>query len=285
MKIIVTGGAGFIGSNLVDRLVAEHDVLVLDNLSTGKRRYVNRGAMFKRVDLSDWKSTVMYFQTFKPDYVFHLAALPRVQRSVEYPLLTHNSNVNSTVNVLEMSRLTKVKRVIFASSSSIYGDFRPPHREDMPPKPLSPYALHKLIGEQYCKIYSETFKLDTVSLRFFNVYGDRQPEDSLVMGIFEKQSECGGVCTIYGTGEQTRDFTHVDDIVEGLVRSMEYSGKFNGEVINLGTGRETSINDLAKKVGCKYINYVKPRRYDGGHKAAHLEKAHRILNWYPSRYL
>ena len=192
MKCIVTGGAGFIGSNLVDRLIDDgHEVMVIDDLSTGKKENINKLAKLYHKDLTEMRRESDFSIFEGVDIVFHIACLSRVQPSIENPHLYHDKNVNGIVNVLEGCRKYGISRLVFSSSSSVYGDAEEvPTSENCKLNPISPYALHKLIGEQYCKLYSELYGIDTVSLRYFNVYGDRQPTEGaycLVMGIFAGQ--------------------------------------------------------------------------------------------------
>jgi len=275
MKIIVTGGAGFIGSHLVDKLIElEHEVIVLDNLSSGKEENINPKATFVKCDITD---DVKF--TSPVDYVFHLAAIPRVPFSVENPELTHDVNVSGTLNVLECSRAAKVTKVIFASSSSVYGDQKLPLKESMRRKPKSPYALHKSIGEQYMSLYDELYGLPTVSLRFFNVYGTRCDPDSeysLVIGKFIKAKKEGKPMVIYGDGEQTRDFTHVSDVVNGLLLAMEKP--VHNDIINLCNGNNVSINKIAELIGGEK-EYAPARKGDVLHTLGDNQKAKKLLDW------
>jgi UDP-glucose 4-epimerase len=274
-KIVVTGGAGFIGSHLVDKLIElGHEVIVIDDLSSGKEENINPKAKFVKCDItSDWNFTD------RPDYVFHLAAIPRVPFSVLNPAYTHSVNVDGTLNILECSRAAKVSKVIFASSSSVYGDQKLPLKETMRRKPKSPYALHKSIGEQYMSLYDELYGLPTVSLRFFNVYGKRCDPDSeysLVIGKFVKAKKEGKHMLIYGDGEQTRDFTHVSDVVKGLIDAMEKP--VHNEVINLCNGNNISINKIADLIGGEK-EYAPARRGDVLHTLGDNRKAKKLLDW------
>ena len=276
-KIVVTGGAGFIGSHLVDRLIElGHEVLVIDDLSSGKEENINPKAKFVKCDItSDWNFSD------RPDYVFHLAAIPRVPFSVTNPAITHYVNVDGTLNVLECCRAAKVEKVIFASSSSVYGDQKLPLRENMKMKPVSPYALHKSIGEQYMKLYDELYDLKTLSLRFFNVYGPRcdpNSEYSLVIGKFIKARNEGKPLTIFGDGEQTRDFTYVSDVVDGLIAGME--NKVHNEVINLCNGSDVSINRIADMIGGEK-QYLPARKGDILRTLGDNKKAKKLLYWNP----
>jgi len=228
MRCLVTGGAGFIGSNLVDRLIDDgHEVIVFDNLSTGQQKNINPKAKFFLVDIAHqpyFETNTMKDIMSGVDVVFHMACLARVQPSIENPIEYHSANVNGTLNMLEVCRKYGVKRFVFSSSSSVYGDVEEkdlPTSENSELNPMSPYALHKLVGEQYCKLYSELYGLETVSLRYFNVYGERQPIEgayTLVMGVFAQQRLNGEKMTIRGDGEQRRDFTYVGDVVDANIR-------------------------------------------------------------------
>ena len=291
MKCIVTGGAGFIGSHLVDRLITDgHEVHIVDNLSTGKMENVNPKAQFHNFDLANHKVNKILFgweDLWKgTDVVFHMACLARVQPSIENPIEYHSANVNGTLNMLEVCRKYGVKRFVFSSSSSVYGDVEEkdlPTSENSKLNPMSPYALHKLVGEQYCKLYSELYQLETVSLRYFNVYGDRQPTSGaycLVMGVFAQQRLNGEPMTIRGDGEQRRDFTHVDDVVDANVRCMDYPLEMNGDVFNIGNGDNKSVNDIADLIGGDRVNVepvVEPRE-----TLADNSKVKKVLQWKPS---
>jgi len=265
-KCIVTGGAGFIGSHIVDRLIKDgHEVHIIDDLSTGKKENINPKAHFHQRDLSVWN----YLDLFEGvDLVFHLACLARVQPSIEEPHLYHDKNVNGLVNVLEACRIHKVKRLVFSSSSSVYGDVE---EKDLPTSefaelnPMSPYAIHKFVGEEYCKLYSKLYGIETVSLRYFNVYGDRQPTEGaycLVMGVFAQQRLNGKPMTIRGDGEQRRDFTYVGDVVEANMQVGFDEGPLRGAVLNVGNGDNRSVNQIADLIGGDRVNVdpvVEPR--------------------------
>ncbi len=281
-KIIVTGGAGFIGSHIVDALVAEgHEVHVVDNLSAGKKEYVNQKATLHEVDIRDRDKLIEIFNGAK--YVFHEAALPRVQFSIENPVETNDVNVNGLLSVLEACRVNKVKRVIFAASSSAYGDnANLPLKESFPANPLSPYGAQKYIGEVYLKVWSEVYKLETVSLRYFNVYGPRlNPEGAypLVIGVFLKSAKEKKPLTITGDGTQTRDFTHVRDVVRANLLAMKSEKVGRGEVINIGGGHRNSINDIARLVGGE-VEYVSPR-LEPHDTEADISRALDLLGWKP----
>ena len=253
-KAIVTGGAGFIGSHLVDKLIEQGvEVTILDNLSTGKKQNINPKAEF--IDCDIFKDTYgdLIFLLNGADTVFHLAAKTTVQESIEKPSLYNNINVVGTLNLLEAAAAMKVKRFIFSSSSSVYGNAKVHTSEDHPLNPISPYALNKLIGEQYCKLYSEIYNIDTVCLRYFNVYGDRMNNEGykLVFPIFKEQILDNKPLTINNDGEQRRDFIHVDDIVRANILVAKHKNNFNGDIYNVGNGKSYSINEIADMFGGK----------------------------------
>ena len=290
MKCIVTGGAGFIGSHLVDRLITDgHEVHILDDLSTGKMENVNPKAQFHNFDLANHKVNKILFgweDLWKgTDVVFHMACLARVQPSIENPMLYHDKNVNGLVNVLEMCREHNIKRLVFSSSSSVYGDVEEkdlPTSENKKLNPMSPYALHKFVGEEYCRLYSKIYNVETVSLRYFNVYGDRQPTSGaycLVMGVFAQQKLNGEPMTIRGDGEQRRDFTYVGDVVDANIKCMDYPLEMNGDVFNIGNGDNRSVNQIADLIGGDRTNVepvIEPKE-----TLADNNKAKRVLQWNP----
>lgn len=282
-KCIVTGGAGFIGSNLVDELINRGDeVVIIDNLSTGKEDNINQKARFHKEDIRNLENLIEIFKD--ADYVFHLAALARVQPSIENPILYHDVNVNGTLNVLEAARQVGAKKVVFSASSSAYGGQEEmPLREDMPVDPMSPYALHKYIGERYLKLYNQLYGLSTVSLRYFNIYGNRQPLEGaycLVMGIFANQRLKGESMTITGDGENRRDFTSVVDAVRANIMAAESENVGKGEVINIGRGKNYSVNELAEMIGGPTKN-IEPR-IEPKETLADNSLAKKLLNWEPT---
>ena len=287
MKILVTGGAGFIGSNLVDKLIEKgHDVVVIDNLSTGKKENLNPKCTFLQLDLATVYPEILDEAMKNVNYVFHLAAKARVQPSIAEPVLFNEHNVTATLKLLDSARKARtVKRVIFSSSSSVYGNSTVlPLEENLSTNPISPYALQKLIGEQYCQLYSRVYGLDSVCLRYFNVYGNRQPVSGAyctVLGIFTRQHIAGEALTITNDGEQKRDFTNVSDVVDANIRAMEANPniKFNGQCFNIGYGRSVSINEIASYFGGekKYIgNVLEPKE-----TLADNHKARVHLGWEP----
>lgn len=247
-KVIVTGGAGFIGSNLVEELSKRHSVTVVDDLSTGK---IENIAHINNIDFI--KGSITELDLLKgafdgADCIFHLAALPSVQRSVEDPLASNAANVDGTLNVLIAARDCGVKKVLYASSSAVYGDEPTlPKREDMKPYPKSPYAVGKITGEYYARVFSELYGLRTVCLRYFNVYGPRQDpasEYAAVIPIFISRIMDGKAPVIFGDGNQTRDFAFVRDVVKANILSME---KEQAEgIFNIACGQKTRLNQLAR---------------------------------------
>lgn len=284
MKYLVTGGAGFIGSNLVDYLCNDgHEVIVLDNLTSGKKEYLSKNAIFHEVDISLMKSKSDYFMFEGVDVVFHLAACAEVDPSIKNPIPFHNTNVNGTLNVLMACRKHKVKRIVYSASSSCYGNpTEIPTTENAEIHPMSPYALQKLMGEQYCKLFSELYGIESVCLRYFNVYGSRQRDKgaySLVTGIFMRQHASNQSLTITGDGEQRRDFISVDDVVKANVLASWSEKVGNGESINIGNGEAISINKVAKLISDDIV-YVE-KRYEPDITLADITKAKDLLDWNP----
>ena len=286
MKCIVTGGAGFIGSNLVNRLINDgHDVSVIDDLSTGKEENINPKAKFFKKDISNINGLWAYQidEIFEGvDVVFHTAAKARVQPSIENPIEFNNVNVTGTLNILKACVDYGVSRFIYSSSSSVYGDVEQlPTPEEHKLNPMSPYALQKLIGEQYCKLYSELHGLETVCLRYFNVYGDGMSLEGaykLVIPIFTEQMLTGAPMTIRGNGEQRRDFTYVGDVVDANMKCATNLGvEFSGEVFNIGNGDNRSVNQIATMMGGSRV-HVKPV-IEPKETLADNTKAKKVLGW------
>lgn len=282
-KILVTGGAGFIGSHLVDALIERgHQVLILDNLSTGKKENINQKAEFLNLDLRDFKKIRPAFEGV--DFVFHLAALPRIPLSIAKPIETNEVNLTGTLNALIASKEAGVKKFIYSSSSSVYGQQKKlPMKEDMKCDPLNPYALQKYVGELYCRIFPEIYNLATVSLRYFNAYGPRQPEEGAyvpVTGVFLGQKQKGAPLTVTGDGEQTRDFSHVSDVVRANILAMESEKVGRGEAINIGAGENHSINEVAKLIGGE-ITYIPLPPGEMRHTLADISLAKDLLGWEP----
>ena len=253
-KALVTGGAGFIGSTLVDKLIdMGMQVSVIDNFSTGKMENTNKKAHYWKQDLSTVNIDELTEFMEGVDIVFHTAAKARVQPSIDDPISYNEHNVTSTLNILYAAHKAGVKRVVYSASSSAYGDTTEiPTPETAAANPMSPYGLQKYMGEQYCKMFSEVYGLDTVALRYFSVYGERMLLEGaycLVLGIFAKQMLEGKPLTITNDGKQRRDFTHVDDIVSANILAANYEHKLNGEVFNIGNGSNYSVNAVADMFG------------------------------------
>ncbi len=287
----MTGGAGFIGSHLAGELARRgHVVRIADSLITGRRANLDQApdADFREGDLADLefaRSAVAGCE-----YVLHQAALPSVPRSVTDPVTSHRANVDATVNVLVAARESGITRVVFAGSSSVYGNTPTlPKQEGMPVNPLSPYALQKVVGEQYLRLFTTLYRLPTVSTRYFNVFGPRQDPTSQYSGVISRFATAlieGRAPTIYGDGEQTRDFTYVDNVVDGVLRACE-APDASGETINIATGDRTSLNELFKAmrsiVGADVEPvYADPRAGDVRHSQADITKAREMLDYAPS---
>jgi UDP-glucose 4-epimerase len=282
MKVLVTGGAGFIASNLTDRLIElGHSVVVIDNLSTGKLDNVNPKAEFINKCLTNLEEDFLIGRGI--DVVFHLAALARVQPSIKDPINFNEHNVTGTLKLLYASYKAKVKRVVYSASSSAYGNATIfPTPETHPINPLSPYGLQKLIGEQYCKVFSEVYGLDTCSLRYFNIYGERMNLDGaycLAIGIFAKQMLEGKPLTITNDGNQRRDFTYVQDVVDANILAATLDTPLKGEVFNIGNGNNYSINEVADMLGGTKTYGVKV--LEPFQTLADNTKAREILGWDP----
>jgi nucleoside-diphosphate-sugar epimerase len=280
--MMVTGGAGFIGSHLTDALIGQgFRVRVLDNFATGRREHVNPAAELIEADIRDLASIAKTLGGV--DCVFHTAALPRVPLSIEKPIETHMTNVVGTLNVLVAARDAGVRRVINSGSSSVYGDqAKLPLSEDMAPNPLSPYALQKLVGEQYARLFHGLFGMQTLTLRYFNVYGARMASEGAyvtVIGVFLRARREGRPLTIHGDGEQTRDFTHVSDVVRANLLAMD-SLIADGRALNIGYGRNTSVNRIAATIGGATAS-LPPRPGDVRHTLADVSQAAQILGWQP----
>jgi nucleoside-diphosphate-sugar epimerase len=287
---LVTGGAGFIGSHLTEELVRRgHTVRVADSLITGKRRNLDHipGVEFLEGDLADLPFAERAVAGM--EYVLHQAAIPSVPRSVKDPITSNRANADATLNVLVASRDAGVRRLIFASSSSEYGNTPTlPKHEDMPPSPLSPYALQKVMGTQYCQMFTRLYGFETVAIRYFNVFGPRQDPTSAysgVISVFSTALSEGRRPTIYGDGEQTRDFTYVANVVDGVLRACE-APKAAGEVINVACGTRISLNQLLttmnRIVGTNLDPiYKEERSGDVKHSQADISKAKALLGYTP----
>ena len=285
MRCVVTGGCGFIGSHIVDALIRDGcDVAVIDDLSTGNLEYLNPAAELVEGSVAD--GDLVRSATEGATWVFHLAALPRVQQSVDDPIGTHAINVNGTLNVLQAARENGVERVVVSSSSSVYGD-QETHlmTEDLPANPMSPYGLHKLIGEQYADLFASLFGLQVVSLRYFNVYGPRQSAEgayALVIPHFLRLRDEGKPLTIYGDGQQTRDYVHIDDVVRANMHAASSELPVGRAVaLNVGSGEETSVNEIAEMVGGEVEHiFPNPRgAFEELRKCADTSRAKSVISW------
>ena len=293
-KVLVTGGAGFIGSHLTEALLQEgHRVRVLDDFSTGKRENLIFDKKYPSLEIieGDIRHLAICQKAMKGiEYVFHQAALPSVQRSVEDPLGSNAVNGGGTLNILFAAREEKVKRVIYASSSSIYGDTPTlPKHEEMLSHPLSPYALQKYIGEQYCRLFYQLYGLETVSLRYFNIFGPKQDPNSIYSAVIPKFIDAllqGSPPIIFGDGEQSRDFTYIENVVRANLLAMS-AEHLHGEAINIACAERTSLNQLVnglrKILGSKLSPvYEEPRKGDVRHSLADIRKGKEILNYEPT---
>jgi nucleoside-diphosphate-sugar epimerase len=290
-RYLITGGAGFIGSHLVKHVLgAGGNVRVVDNLSTGFAKRLSQirdSVQLVTADLAD--NSVAAEVVKDVDYVLHQAAVPSVQRSVVDPVGTNRSNVTATLNLLENSRKAGVRRFVYAASSSAYGDTEVlPKSEDMPANPLSPYALQKWVGERYCKLYHELYGLETVSLRYFNVFGpgqDPYSEYSAVVPKFATKLLAKEPITVYGDGEQSRDFTYIDNVIQANLLALR-APNAPGEVCNIGCGQSVTLNQLIQileellKVRAQ-VTYAPAKPGDVRHSLADITKATRVLGYVP----
>jgi nucleoside-diphosphate-sugar epimerase len=291
MRILVTGGAGFIGSHLAEALVRQgHRVRVLDNLSAGRRKNLEAVAADVEVLEGDCADPSAARRATKGmEVVYHEAAVPSVARSVSDPAHSHHNNANATLCVLLAARDAGVRRFFYAGSSSVYGDVPGLRkREDMVPRPLSPYAVGKLAGEHYVRIFSSLYGMETLTLRYFNVFGPRQDADSPysgVIGLFARALLSGGTPVIFGDGKQSRDFTYVANVVDGNLRGLVAKG-LKGQCVNLATGQRITLNELlkgmAREVGVKPRAIRQPARAgDIKHSLADIRQARKLLGYRP----
>jgi nucleoside-diphosphate-sugar epimerase len=291
-KYLVTGGAGFIGSHLVEFLVTQgKEVRVLDNFLTGKKE--NIADFIDGIELIE--GDIRDLETCKKavdgiDFVLHQAALPSVPRSIENPVLTNAINVGGTLNILAASKEAQVKKVVFASSSSVYGDDpHLPKKEGTEGSPLSPYAVTKLVGEKYMRVFSEIYGLGTVSLRYFNIFGPRQDplsQYAAVVPNFITKMDRGERPRIYGDGEQSRDFTFVANVVRANMLALESEG-ISGEVFNIACGDRITVNTLFEKIRHVFNKdtdpvHESPRPGDVRHSFADIEKAKKLIDYEPA---
>jgi len=297
MKVVITGSAGFVGSHLSKECVKQgHDVLGIDNLATGrienvkKERFAGLPGKFEFCHY-DINMIDLYRKFDGAEVVFHLAALPRVQFSIDYPMEANKANITGTLNVLEAARFAKVKRVVFSSSSSVFGGakiFPTPESDTLLPK--SPYAVAKLTGEHYCRVYSELHGLDTVSLRYFNLYGENQlpggPYSTVICAFMDKCFK-GGICQINGNGLVSRDFCYVGNVVEANLLAANSRQNFNGDVFNIACGESYTINDIYEKI-CNMSGKLLPKLHgparmgDPLKSLADISKAQKILGYNPN---
>lgn len=292
MKALVTGGLGFIGSHIVDRLISDgHQVVVIDNeCKSSKEFYYNPNAEYAWYDIADYQHIFPLFKGV--DYVFHLAAETQIQSTINSPNLCVKTNVTGTCNVLQAAKENNIKRVIFSTTSAVYGEKATAStpigiKEDMPRDCLNPYALSKAFGEDLCAMYLD-YGLETVMLRYFNVYGDRQPSTGSyapVIGIFKKQVNSKEPMTIIGDGLQTRDYIHVSDVVEANVKAA--FADCAGQIFNIGTEKQTSVLDLATMIGKVKLGtptgwmHLPERKAEIKHSKANISKAKNLLDWTP----
>lgn len=265
-RVAVTGSLGFIGQHLVSRLIADgYEVVTID---------LKQGSDIRNIKAEDLVGV---------DTVFHLAALPRVPLSIEKPWETHDHNINGTLNMLIAARDAGVRRFVYSASSSAYGNQDSlPLKEEMLPSPMSPYGVQKYVGELYCKVFSDLYNLETVSLRYFNVYGEHMPDDSpysSAVAKFLKARNLGLPLQVLG-GEQTRDLTYVGDVVEANILAMKSSSVGGGEVINIGGGKRFSIKEIAEIIGGE-IEYLPQRKGECRDTLADISKAEELLGWTP----
>ncbi len=280
--VLVTGGAGFIGSHLVNALLDRGlHVRVIDNFATGRREAIAAGVELFEADIRNLETIRPAFQGV--GCVFHVAAWPRVPLSIEKPVETHLVNVVGTLNVLVAARDARVRRLVYSGSSSVYGDqLHLPLREEMPPNPLNPYALQKLTGEQYTRLFHRLFAMETITLRYFNVYGPGMAIEGAyvtVIAVFLKARREGRPLTICGDGEQSRDFTHVRDVVRANLLAMDCAVA-DGRTLNIGNGRNVTINRVAQMIGGPTV-IIAPRPGDARHTLADNSEAARVLGWRP----
>lgn len=289
-KVCVTGGAGFIGSHICEALAKNNEVIAFDNLATGHLDNLKGvDVQFIKGDIRD--RTALDDAFCGVDFVFHTAANPSVVSSLKDPESTNDVNVNGTLKVLLAARNAKVKKLVYSASSSVYGNIQAERmREDMAPQPNTPYAVSKLLGEYYCKVFNDVYGLRTTSLRYFNVFGPRQDLNSAYASVipkFIRQVKTGKKITIEGDGEQSRDFVHVVDVAQANLLAAS-SIKSDGTVINIARGERTTVMDIAQMVLSNHslctkenITFVDPRPADIKHSLADISKAKTVLGFVP----
>lgn len=285
MKALVTGGSGFIGSHLVDKLIDQgYEVLVIDNESADSERfYRNEKAQYAKQDISNYQLTNTFYAGV--DYVFHLAAESKIGPAIENPIAAAQKNVVGTCTVLQCAREWGVKKVIYSSTSSGYGNNPHPNVESQPDDCLNPYSVTKVAGEKLCKMYTDLYDLKTITFRYFNVYGDRAPQRGQyapVIGIFNRQRTAGEPLTIVGDGEQRRDFIHVSDVVRAniLAATMDVDDKSYGKVYNVGTGKNYSVNQIADWISDNQTN-IPPRKGEVRESLAYIQRIKNTFGWKP----
>ena len=283
MRALVTGGAGFIGSNIVDELINRgYEVVVIDNESADEndRFYWNNEAENYRYNICDYDKIEPLFKGV--DYVFHLAAQSRIQPAIKNPVYTVKVNCEGTANILQASREHGVKKVVYSSTSACYGLMNePPLHEDMKTDCLNPYSVTKVAAEDICEMYTRLYGLKTVIFRYFNVYGNRQPtkgQYAPVIGLFKKQKDNGEPMTVVGDGLQTRDYTNVSDVVNANLLAAESDDVGGNELINIGAGKSYSVMDLVEMIGGEHI-YIPPRPGESRHTLADISRANMLLKW------
>ncbi len=291
-KFLITGGAGFIGSNITDRLLEQgHTVRVIDNFLTGKRENLSKalnGGGFELIE-GDIRNLDTVRKACKGiDFVLHEAAIPSVPRSIDDPIATNEVNINGTLNVLKAAYENKVKRVVYAASSSAYGDTAVlPKKEDMIPSPLSPYAVSKLTGEYYCRVFTGVYGLETVSLRYFNIFGPRQDPNSTYAAVIPKFITAmlkGESPTVYGDGEQSRDFTYIENVIQANINACYASKEAAGKLFNIACGTRFTLNTvlgLLEKILGKKANpqYLQPKKGDVKHSQADITNASKYIDY------
>lgn len=288
MNYLVTGGCGFIGSNLVKHLLdLGHSVVVVDNLSSDAHDefYYEKTARYYNYNVTDYIMCSEVFKRHNFDAVFHLAAESRIQNCIEDPTLAFDTNFMGTATMLSLCKKHKVKRLILSSTSAIYGlkNFGLLN-ETMLPHCLNAYSLSKYQAECLCKMYSDMYEVDTVCLRYFNVYGPRQPKKgpyAPVIGIFTRQLESNEALTVIGDGEQTRDYVHVFDVVKANVMASVHESPLNGEIFNVGTGNQYSVNQIARRLSSN-LKYLPPRKGESRNSQADITKIKNYFGWKPS---
>ena len=291
-KFLITGGAGFIGSNIADRLLEQgHSVRVIDNFLTGKRENLSKALNSRRFELIE--GDIRNLDTVRRacegiDFVLHEAAIPSVPRSIDDPIATNEVNINGTLNVLKASYENKVRRVVYAASSSAYGDTAVlPKKEDIIPSPLSPYAVSKLTGEYYCRVFTSVYGLETVSLRYFNIFGPRQDPNSTYAAVVPRFITAmlkGESPTVYGDGEQSRDFTYIENVIHANINACYASPAAAGRVLNIACGTRFTLNTVLRKleeIFDKKANpkYLPPKKGDVKHSQADITNAANYIQY------